>query len=347
MEAFAASTIATLCYKNLSGHEFTSLTSDLASALWAGQLGAVDIRTQYDDFMIFDLPTVRICLAHSDFAAEFSGDANSPSGGLLVSVGSHEGTPEGDQMFENRAALLKALVNRIETVRAPEEVILLERNEVFSEEGFDALIEDIWKMVSQSETNEALEIEATPVVNEIETTVIDEAQPAEFADSVLVFAGQSPDDFLPALEARFEVEHHRRARLIPQDGSDVPVLPVIERAPRPAAAALANSTDLHAMQLAKQAFCDLEARKLREALYPSQRLVADAATANPLLHRAAIHAMNAFVLAFALPLGATMMTLAVLGRESWVMSARATAVTGAFAGLAQSETAMNMLSLLN
>ncbi len=343
MEAFAASTIATLCYKNLSGLEFTTLTSDLASALWAGQLGAVEIRTQYDDFMIFDLPTVRICLAHSDFAAEFSREANGFAGGLLVSVGSHENTPAGDRMFENRAALIKALVNRIEAVRAPEEVILLERNEVFSEEGFDALIEDIWKLISHSETEaetaELAEITAAPVDSVIEPAKIDAKE--------LDFAGQSPDDFLPALEARFEIEHHRRARLIPQDGSDAPVLPVIERAPRPAVAALAKSTDLHAMQVAKQVYCDLEAQKLREALYPSKRPVVAAATANPLLHRAAIHAMNAFVLAFALPLGATMMTLAVLGRESWVMSARATAVTGAFAGIAQSETAMHVLSFLN
>lgn len=347
MCSFPTSTIAMLCYENLSGLEFTSLTSDLANALWSGQLGAVDIRTQYDDFMIFDLPNLRICLAHTDFGSESSEDKPARREGILVSVGSHEDTQTNDQMFENRATLREALVNRIEAVRQPEEVILMERDEIFSEEGFDALIDDIMQS-AQPESAEDISLASNSVelardddtllniraTDDIETE-------ADALERLSIFSRSMHQ---AELETRLDGEFQHRARLVIPEEEEPTVYDVlpriedeIEDEAQPIMAAIADAADQ-------------ETLSLRNALYPKSKTAPvweQDDSAHPLLRRVTIHAMNAFVLAFALPLGATMMTLAVLGRESMSLSARATALAGTATGFAQSDVANNLLALIN
>lgn len=83
-------------------------------------------------------------------------------------------------------------------------------------------------------------------------------------------------------------------------------------------------------------------RSSRDDLFPTQ----SEARAQPLVHRSAIHAMNVATLAFSLPVGAFLLTLAILGRESLVMSSRMTAVTGAGMGIAQHESVAGFVTAL-
>ncbi|HHC29816.1 MAG TPA: hypothetical protein ENK80_04530 [Rhodobacterales bacterium] len=70
----------------------------------------------------------------------------------------------------------------------------------------------------------------------------------------------------------------------------------------------------------------------------------DNAPGQPLVHRSATHAINAAILAFALPVGAALITLVVMGRESLALSSRAMAMTEAGIGLAQNETVAQLLA---
>ena len=67
----------------------------------------------------------------------------------------------------------------------------------------------------------------------------------------------------------------------------------------------------------------------------------------PLLHRAAVNAMNATVLVFALPVGAALLTMSVLGREDMLFSSRVTAVTGTVVGLANTGLGERLFSLFS
>jgi len=79
-----------------------------------------------------------------------------------------------------------------------------------------------------------------------------------------------------------------------------------------------------------------------DALFPDTEV----AHARPLVHRGAIHSLNAAMLAFSLPMGAFLIILAALGRESLAMSARMSAVTGAGIGIAQNETVASFVTTL-
>jgi hypothetical protein len=374
MNTFATSTVAMLCYDKLTGIEFTSLTSDLANALWAGQLGAVDIRAQYDDFMIFDLPSVRICLAHTDFGSGRTETNRARREGILVSVGSHSNTAANDQMFVNRDALREALVNRIEAVRSPEEVILMSRDEIFTEEGFDALIDDLSHVATSgsdwdesdwaedgAEASVALPtgIELNEMVRDTDTLLDTRSTGDIEAEATALFqfspfARDTRASVQPDLEERLDQECQRRARLvIPEENRKPKTADMADEAQTASVAAKEQAdivTELMAQPVTKSVQASRETELLRAALYPegpTDPIWEDNKSSDQLLHRISIHAMNAFVLAFALPLGATMMTLAVLGRESWAMSARATAVAGAATGLTQPEFTASLLAMIN
>jgi hypothetical protein len=64
----------------------------------------------------------------------------------------------------------------------------------------------------------------------------------------------------------------------------------------------------------------------------------------PFVHRAAVNGLNAAMLVFALPVGAALLTLAVLGRESLGFSARATALTGSTMAFSQSEIGQSVIA---
>ncbi|RME17453.1 MAG: hypothetical protein D6801_03370 [Alphaproteobacteria bacterium] len=66
----------------------------------------------------------------------------------------------------------------------------------------------------------------------------------------------------------------------------------------------------------------------------------------PLVHRSAVNALNVAVMAFSLPVGAVLLTMAVLGRESMTFSARLAAVTGVGIGASQSDAAIQAIQSL-
>ena len=67
----------------------------------------------------------------------------------------------------------------------------------------------------------------------------------------------------------------------------------------------------------------------------------------PLLHRAAVNALNVTVMTIALPVGAALLTMSVLGREDMVFSSRVTAVTGVGVGLYNTGIAEKLVSLFS
>lgn len=269
MDGIARSTIAALFYAHPDRVVFADLAADLAASLLQAAPQGLDIHTQYDDFVIFDLADRRICLAHSDLASDFPQASRRflSAAAVVVSVGDKPGAPAAPRHGE----LCRALAKRIEISAPADGCVEAESDLAFNEDAFDAALEDILS---------AYWIDDAPV----SAQSLAEGGHAAPEPPATAFSDTAPGLLAGQLAARFDREI----------------------AARDAAARMAAA----------------------RAGAPTQ----------PLVHRSAIHAINAAVLVFALPVGAALFTLGVLGRESLAMSSRAMAITGAGIGLAQNET---------
>lgn len=280
MDGIARSTIVALFFAHPDQVVFADLAADLAASLLQAAPGGLDIHTEYDDVVIFDLPDRRICLAHSDLASDFPQAARRylSAAAVVVAVGDKPGAPGG----RHHGELCRALAKRIEISAPAQGCVEAASDLAFNEDAFDAALEDILS---------AYWIDDAPV----------SAQPLAQGGHALpeppamAFADAAPGLLAEQLAARFDREI----------------------AARDAAAVIAAA---------------------RIAAAPA------GAPTEPLVHRSAIHALNAAMLAFALPVGAALLTLGVLGRESLAMSSRAMAITGAGIGLAQNETVSHALA---
>jgi hypothetical protein len=282
MIGIANSTIAALCYAEDSKIDFPALSHELGRALWTNPEGQLDIEAAYDDFVVFDLATMRICLAYTRLAESEDEAAPKPrfTDCIVVSVGpGPDGEPAGPG-FEDRAAICQGLADRITAHAAPDRLIVREFPGAYDADGHDALVEDI----------------ATPRARNL-------AAPYDTRTEELMWemAQKAWDEELPPQ---------------PESADVIDITPYVE------AAASAPAED-------------------DEAIWDPDP------EAQPIVHRAAVNSLNAAMLVFALPVGAALLTLAVLGRESLGFSARTTALTGSVMGLSQSGVGEYLLTFLS
>lgn len=299
MNGFANSTIAALCYADESSVDFAALTAELGKALWASPDGEFDIQAHYDDFVVFDLATMRISVAYTDLRDEAitGGEVPTFAECVVVAVGPGPGGVPPGPDFDDRAVLCQGLVDRITAHQPADRLIVRQHTGVFDEEDHDELVEEL----------------ALPRGRTLH---------------------QSPDPMTE--ELMWELATRAWDRNARGRGSVIDVEEILieaeelPRATHPAAAADARGAAARRAGTAAEEVED-------DTIWENPE-------AQPLVHRAAVNSLNAAMLVFALPVGAALLTLSVLGRESLGVSSRVTAVTGAAISFSNSEMAQNLLA---
>jgi|GEM_PF-689241 len=375
MDGFAKSTIAALLYAQPGQIAFPDLVADLAAALLRKAGGELDIHTAYEDFVIFDLEDTRICLAHSALATDYPGAARASRchEGVIISVGEK---PDGGRGRDHRA-MCECLMHRVETRSPADGAVVAESNVAFTEEAFDSVLDDIlnayWDDLTETE---AEPVPAPGPDHMSERAVAASVLPEAVAEVLFAPAGiyapeaatQPPFHALPAATlprraGRFGPSSPRdlAAGLAARFDREIAAQAAARSAPRPVAArhrspgpTLFPTTTYGEPRprpprrgnRAFSAFGEVRRQPARAAdhrVFPEPAV----ARAQPLVHRGAIHAVNVAMMAFSLPVGAFLLTLALLGRESLVMSSRATAITGAGIGISQGDPVGLVLSFLS
>lgn len=355
MTGRANSTIAALCYANRSNLDFSALAADLEEALRNNPALDVRVSSQYDDFIILDLSGLRICLAFCDFTKEFPDveALHSYSECLVMAVGTREDMPCDGPLFERRKFVFDGLVERVEGHHPPDRFLRIELVEAFSEDLYDAVIEHIWQVL-QDETDTA-DIWPAP-----EMATAPSAQPSSVEEHpqkahASPVTDIMPDDVLDDLARRYDAERSNRGagsfygaaglntaeapRAEPEPPRIRPTHPAVN-----ADGAKSGPRRRRPRSAPRRDKVWLENERIRMALYPPEDELPQPQHEKPLVHRAAIHSMNASVIAFSLPLGAAVLTYTILGRESFEFSGRMAALTGFIMGTSQTQLGAQLLS---
>ncbi len=312
MSTGARSTVTALCYARKPGLSFETLVADLGRALGEHPQLGMQMSARYDDFVSFELPGACISLAQTDLQAETEGTASNYVECLVLSVGC-DGTGEGHgPMFTNRLQLARRLAAQIESRYPADWFYIQDLPEVFDEDRHDAFIAQL--LLRQPEPDVAED---------------DPDQPPSAFDPI------QPTDILSDLAARFDAERESREaeRAAAQArGEAVWMAAQAEKCgkARPRATHPATSADAE------------RARAMR----PEEDPLWDR-EGEPLLHRIAVHSLSAAMLAVALPAGAVLITLGVLGRESLLASSRITALTGVTVALSSGNLPAQILTLFS
>ncbi len=372
MTSIASSTIAALCYANPSKLDFPALAAELEDALRNNPALDVRVSSQYDDFIILDLSGLRICLAFCDFAKEFAHvEALHPFAEcLVIAVGPREDMPCDGPLFERRKFVFEGLVERVENRHPTDRFLLIELNEAFSEYVYDSVVEHIWQVLQIDAEAPATPADPPRAALDTAATIDGTLSGPYLADDTKphlekAFASTRPvtdiipDDVMDDLARRYDAERGHRGEE-PSDKPETPPETPPERSPEEVEPKVAPIRPTHPAVAADRAGSRrmgkrprrapakdrawLENAQIRMALYPPESDLPAPEQAKPLLHRAAIHSMNASVMAFSLPLGAVALTYTVLGRESFVFTGRLAALTGFVMGLAQTQLGNQLLS---
>lgn len=356
MTSKANSTIAALCYATPSELNFPALAAELEEVLRNNPALDVRVSSQYDDFITLDLSGLRICLAFCDFSKEFKDvEALRPyAESLVIAVGTREDMPCDGPLFERRKFVFDGLVERVETHHPPDRFLRIELVEAFSEDLYDAVIEHIWQVL-QDETDVS---QTTPAPVPMEEPMEEyaacapsaTANPDNEEHTVRATARPvtdiMPDDVFDDLARRYDAERSNRrtdpfiatqtAMVEPEpEPKPVPIRPTHPAIHADRARSGTRRNRPRAAPIRDKVW--LQNAGIRMALYPPENDLPQPAQAKPLLHRAAIHSMNASVIAFSLPLGAAVLTYTVLGRESFEFSGRMAALTGFIMGTSQTQ----------
>lgn len=352
MNDHPTSTIAALCYAKPSGLDFRSLVDELGQALSDHEGITCTQMSKYEDFVVFDLTTVRICLAYADFKRDFPDlpEAQRYASAVIVSIGSSPESQERCPLFLHRQDVCRGLVERIEAQHTSDRFLWLELDQVFDENVFDTVLEKIWPTLADAaaeEEYEDVDIAPEPLVAAARTSGRQRSPQVD------------PDSILPTLERRFDAE--LEARMVASDEVQTS-LPDPSRARfRPTHPAAMADAPRRGREVAAPTETDLPDfdslspfnegafhASVRSALYdPVEKSDAKAIIAErSLQERAAIYAVNASVVALSLPVGVAMMAYSAMGKEDLNNSARALAVTGALIGIAQTSIGNGVLSFL-
>jgi hypothetical protein len=352
MNEHPTSTIAALCYAKKSDLDFRSLVDELGQALSDHEGISCTKMSKYEDFVVFDLTTVRICLAYADFGRDFPDlpEAQRYASAVVVSIGSSPESQERCPLFLHRQDVCRGLVERIEAQHTSDRFLWLELHQVFDENVFDTVLEKIWPVLAEAAAEEEYE----------DVDIAPEPLVATAAKASRKRAPQvDPDSILPTLERRFDAELEARMVAGDEVQTNLPKpVPTRPRATHPAANADMPRRGREVPAPTEIDLPDFDSlspfnegafhASVRSALYDplEASTVKEAIAERSVQERAAIYAVNASVVALSLPVGVAMMAYSALAKEDFNTSARALAVTGALIGIAQTSIGNGVLSFL-
>lgn len=382
----ATSTMTALFYANPDTLELHALASKLAAAMLQHNDGAIRIHTDYDDVVLFDLPGMRIGLAQADLTGDFPGVVahQGCSSCVIVAASALPGTSAGDAMAP--AEVCTRLAQRLEAKYPAEGEVVVETDVVFSEHSYDDLLEEIVTAFDGAAVAEldpapegwseaadpAFATETVPPAEDLLENV-EVLKPARVIRQAQENARHArPDPLSPEpgaaeLFARYDRELAQRsgekpsAMLRPRHHSPGPTVFPAADTPRTSphtkptsARARAAFAPVHGATTHGAAAADAAGQRAMAQMAPGAERqsgqvylpVLRRPQRGDLTHRAAINALNAAALVFALPVGAFLMTMAVLGRESLTTSARAMALSGAGIGVTHTDAALQTLHSL-
>lgn len=356
MGVFPGSTIAVLCYARKTEFDFHGLATEMARALWDRQ-GGMRLEMPNPDLAICDLSDMRIGIARVDMARDFPGSLTAmhfPSC-MLLSVGPGETVPDVP-MAARFSRARGELVSRLQDIEAADRVLMFERAGSFDAEIHDAVVDDIRahldKVLKPRRAPVSDEIRPSPATAEEETdaAVMPDADRADERPEPNPVKATEPEDIIQGLASRVDAELNRleRARRAFEDAE---------------ATADRRAQQTHGMRLVvPRLLPGLPPSTLGLFRMPGKAQTGAAAAAadypdydhmpanvddRPLLHRAAVNALNVTVMAIALPVGAALLTMSVLGREDMLFSSRVTAVTGVGVGLYNTGVAERLFGLFS
>jgi len=370
MGVFPGSTIAVLCYARKPEFDFHGLATEMSKAIW-DRHGGMKLDMPDTDLAICDMADMRIGIARVDMSCTFPGSttARHYPACMLLSVGPGEIAPA--QTMDARYTRARSeLVSRLQDVAAADRVLMFERAGSFDAEVHDAVVDDI-----RAHLDKVLSPHRAPVSDEHAPG----AGPAEAAEAA------APGPATAARAPVQERDDRASDTAAAGSGASATETPVGASDPEDIIQGLANRVDaeLARLEAARRAFEEAEPTTGRPArsghgmrvivprlfpglppstvglfrmpgqarsgggAYPDYDHMPANVDDRPLLHRAAVNALNVTVMTIALPVGAALLTMSVLGREDMLFSSRVTAVTGVGVGLYNTGAVNGLLSLFS
>ncbi|WP_420858656.1 hypothetical protein [Marivivens marinus] len=151
MSSGSNSTISALCYAKPSYLDFRELTRELEESLCNHSELDAHLSSQSDDFVIFDMVGLRICVAYCDFRRDFPDiDCFRDFAECLVfSVGTG---PDGNghgQLFEHRSDVCLGLADRVQSRHPADELLMMEVDETVASDICGTIIDCIVPIVQK------------------------------------------------------------------------------------------------------------------------------------------------------------------------------------------------------
>ncbi|RYG91900.1 hypothetical protein EU803_05465 [Loktanella sp. IMCC34160] len=292
MKNGSISTISALCYAKPSRLDFSALCRELSDTLCNNPELDATQSSRSDDFVIFDMTGLRICVAFCDFRRDFA-DIDcfrDFAEAVVFSVGSGPDGSGFGPLYSQRSDVCRGLADRVQSYHPADELLMIEVDQTIGSDICGTLVECLVPLVKKA------------------------------------------------------LERSRQANQRPRQTTPGAVVPV-----RPAkmSGRAVQSRAFRPVPCPPEG-CEewFDRARVRTALYPTEDELPVPRLAKPLVHRAAVNALNSAVIAFSLPLGAVVLTMSILGRESLSLSAGMMGLAGASVGVTHSDLTPQILVLL-
>ncbi len=357
MDVFPGSTIAALCYARELTLDVHALATEMSKALWDTD-GSGQFEIKAPDFALCDAPDLRIGVARVAMRREFPGSLTGqhyPSC-ILISVGPGATLPTtATQDRYTRAH--SELIDRIQDIAAADRVLMFERAGTFDAEVHDAVVDDVRfhldKVLSPRRAPVSDDIRIGTETAQAEDAAVGNAAMAEAAVATSTAASGTraakapePEEIIQGLARRVDAEIARLDQA--RSAFEVAEAAADRRAHQTQGLRLVVPRLFPGMPTATLSLLRARSKFKRAAApYPDYDHMPANVDERPLLHRAAVNALNVTVMTIALPVGAALLTMSVLGREDMLFSSRVTAVTGVGVGLYNTGVAERLLSLFS
>jgi hypothetical protein len=288
--------------------DFARIVSELDSVLTRLRGKEVTITWDCDDLVTFDMPDTRIVLAWAEVGTHRSG------GALTVSVGPGY-LAQGDAERSEHDVLCSRLVERILTRFEPSAVLWCQIDGPVDADTVDELTDAVPEMATSLPPVESILDKLTKTDLQIATKNTETRRIRSLSAAPPTTKAKPPEAAKPSAPAPVKPEPAKPVS-ISAAANDRPHLPKTRNA---------------------------ELARVRQALYPPE-----AAPETPVYStqmRLAAHCLNATLIVVWPPLGAAVMTYAVLRGENMQMSARLMAVAGTFFAIAHSPIGQGMMAM--
>ncbi|MEO8241262.1 MAG: hypothetical protein ABI832_03065 [bacterium] len=315
------STIAQLVFPQNCTLDFARIVSELETVLSRLRGDEVDIEWDCDDLVTFDIPGTRILLSWAEVAKR------NPICCLTVSVG--PGLEQrGEYDHSNHEILCSRLIERIQVRYEPVAVLWCSVDGGVDAEQVDTLVEELPDLVGDLPPVDTL-VESLSRTDAFMATQYTEPRFEAMLDRAAANVkapSQRRNLPLPGAMPDAETGNRAKARARSRPGisgfgvaNDHPDLPP-----------LMPEGDL---------------QRLREALYPEERVEPPVEAPYSTQMRLAAHCLNATLILVYAPLGAAVMTYSVLKGENMRLSSRMMAVAGTVFALAHSPFGETMAAM--